>query len=299
MLARGWSALLALSCALGTQVWSTASRALWSETWGIFLIGIVVLILLAHEVGRRTIKPILLASLLAWSYFVRPTFSVPIIAITIYILIFHRRLFLPYAAAGLAWLGGFVAYSWLIYHQLLPSYYLVYQHFGTTTLWIALAGNLISPSRGLFVFVPILFFVGYLLIRYWVNVPLKRLAVLSIVIVLVHLIVVSAHSPWYGGHCFGPRYSTGLVPWFYLLAVLAVTGWRSWSEKHSLNLPAFRHRLEAVLGGALLLVSLTINGLGATSHATWLWNSRPINVDQQPDRVWDWRHPQFLAKWVR
>src|SRR6266536_1932077 len=66
----GWSALLALSSALGTQIYSTTSRALWSDTWGIFLLGFVIWMLLAQETGKRSIRPILLASLLSWTYFV-------------------------------------------------------------------------------------------------------------------------------------------------------------------------------------------------------------------------------------
>lgn len=296
MLQTGWSALMALAATLGTQVWSTASRALWAETWGIFLLGFVVLMLVANELDQYPIKPALLATLLAWTYFVRPTFSVPIIAITIYLALFYRHLLFRYVICGAAWLAGFVAFSWFHYRQLLPNYYFVYRHFGTTTLGTAFAGNLISPSRGLLIFVPILFFVAYLLLKYRIGVKPPKLALLSIVIVVVHLIVVSAHSPWYGGHCFGPRYSTGIVPWFFLLGLLAVTSWRTCNITNRLLL---RRRLEVILGGTLLLLSVTINALGATEHATWLWNSRPINVDENPDRVWDWRHPQFLAKWIR
>lgn len=298
LLPPGWSLLLSLGTALGTQIWSTASRALWSDTWGIFLLGFVVLGLVAHELGVYRLRPALLASVLAWAYFVRPTFALPIGAITVYILIYHRRLFFPYAAAGSAWFTVFVVYSWYHFNQVLPNYYFVYEHFGATPVWLALFGNLVSPSRGLLVFVPVLFFVGYLLIRYRAALPLRRLVVLSLLIVVVHLIVVSSHSPWYGGHCYGPRYSTGIVPWFYLLAVAGVQARRSASKKTP-GLPASRRRLEASVGALLLLLSVTINALGATSHATWLWNSRPVNVDQNPDRVWDWRHPQFLANWDR
>jgi hypothetical protein len=52
------------------------------------------------------------------------------------------------------------------------------------------------------------------------------------------------------------------------------------------------------MGGALLLISMFINGRGAMSHATWLWNSRPIGVDEHPERLWDWRQPQFMAGWA-
>jgi hypothetical protein len=298
LLTPGWSALLALSTAFGTQVWSTASRALWSETWGILLLGIVVLLIVGQEFRRYALRPALLATLLAWTYFIRPTFCVPIIALTIYLLIYQRRLFLWYAAVGAGWFALLVAYSWYHFHQLLPNYFLVYQHFGITTLGTAFLGNLISPSRGLLVCVPVLFLVGYLLMRYWTIVPLKRLAVLSLIVVLVHLIVVSSHTPWYGGHCFGPRYSTGIVPWLFLLGLLAIKGWRTAHEK-SQTQRFRRRRTEATVGLTLLVLSVTINALGATDRATWFWNVRPVNVDEQPDRVWDWRHPQFLARWDR
>ena len=181
--------------------------------------------------------------------------------------------------------------------SILPNYYFVYQHFGSTPAWLALLGNLLSPSRGLLVFVPVLFFVGYLLLRYWATLPMRRLVVLSLVVICVHLIVVSLHSPWYGGHCYGPRYSTGIVPWFYLLAVAGLQARRQSANEQTSRRQSIRRQLEASVGVLLLLLSVTINALGATSHATWLWNSRPVNVDQQPDRVWDWKHPQFLAPW--
>ena len=160
LLPPGWSVLVSLGTALGTQIWSTASRALWSETWGIFLLGFVVLSLIAQETGRYRLRPALLATLLAWTYFTRPTFALPIVAITIYILLYHRRLFLTYAVVGAAWFAVFVAYSWYHFRQLLPNYYFVYQHFSATTLGEALLGNLISPSRGLLIYVPILLLIG-------------------------------------------------------------------------------------------------------------------------------------------
>ena len=291
----GWSLLLALGAALGTQIWSTASRALWSETWGILLLGLAILLLIAHETRRYKLRPALLATLLAWTYFTRPTFAIPIVAVTIYILLYHRKLFLTYAVVGAGWFAVFAAYSWYHFGQLLPNYYFVYQHFGSSELGWALLGNLISPSRGLLIYVPVLVFTGYLLIRYWSTLPVKRLVILALAVVAVHLIVVSSHSPWYGGHCYGPRYSTGIVPWFFLLSVAGVQA--SESERAP-SRGAISRKIELSVGAILLLMSMTINGLGATSHATWLWNSRPINVDVQPERVWDWRHPQFLAKWI-
>src|SRR5258708_4460169 len=52
LLPLGWSVLIAFSVALGTQVLSTASRGLWSDTWGILLVSFVIYILLAQQCGR-------------------------------------------------------------------------------------------------------------------------------------------------------------------------------------------------------------------------------------------------------
>lgn len=290
-----WSLLIAYGSALATQIWSTASRALWSDTWGIFILGLVIWMLVGVECKRHRLRPILLATLLSWLYFVRPTFCVPILAITIYILLYQRRAFAKYALAGAVWLAAFIAFSEYHYGQILPNYYQA-DRLSFDTFWIALAGNLISPSRGLLVYVPILFFVTYLLIRYRSEIPLPRLVLISLSVVAIHLVIVSGFVPWYGGHSYGPRYSTGIVPWFSLLAIMAVKSRLNWREKHAVTDSSARWRTEWTCGAMLLLCSMTLNALGATAHRTWLWNIRPINIDEAPERVWDWRHPQFLAK---
>ena len=328
VLSVSWSITIALGGALGTQVYSTASRALWSETWGILLLGIVVYFLLRHETGKGRLSPILLATLLSWSYFVRPTFAIHIAAITVYILIFHRRSFLKYALTGAAWFAGFVFYSWFHFHRILPTYYAA-GRLQFQTFWTALAGNLISPARGVLVYVPVLLFVGFLLVRYWKYVVHKRLVWLSLSIIAGQLIAVSGFSHWWGGHSFGARMTTGLVPWFVLLGVLSVFAMQRHLRQSkeddnlsglapvalesadvaallveqpkrrqvaTLQRPAPRVALTA--GGVLLLLSVVINTLGATSHATWLWNLRPQEIDRHPERLWDWRQPQFLAKYL-
>ena len=290
-----WSAVVALGGALGTQVYSTASRALWSETWGIFLLGIVVFMLLAHETGKRQLNPVILASLLSWAYFVRPTFAVPIAAITVYLFLFHRPLFIRYSLTGGAWLAGFVFYSWFHYGQLLPNYYRA-DRLLFNVFWTALAGNLVSPARGLLIYVPVLCFVFYLLVRFRKFLDHTRLVWMSLAIIVVHLIAVSGLPHWWGGHSFGPRFSTGLVPWLVLLSILAVRAMLNWqAQQNERPTRSFAWPAQLFCGGLLLLVSVFINTLGATSHATWLWNVRPRGVDEHPERLWDWRQPQFLA----
>jgi hypothetical protein len=290
-----WSVLIALGGVLGTQVFSTASRGLWSDTWGIFLLGVIVWMLLAHERGKHPLSPILLASLLAWTYFVRPTYWIPVVAVSVYLLISYPSLFKRYALTGGAWCVGFLVYSWYQFGQVLPDYYranqLTFEAFG-----VAFAANLVSPSRGLLIFVPALAFIFYLLVRYRKELEHRRLIVLAVSIIIGHLIAVAGVFPWWSGHSYGPRLTTGLVPWFVLLSILGVKAALTAREKYPSKDATLGWKMEWVVGFLLLACSVAINGNGAVNRRTSNWNLRPVNVDERPERVWDWRDPQFLAK---
>jgi hypothetical protein len=202
-----------------------------------------------------------------------------------------------YAITGGAWLALFVAYSWYHFHQVLPNYYLA-NRLSFKEFWIALPGNLVSPSRGLLLFVPVLWFIAYLLVRYWKQVAPKRLGCMSLVVIAIHLIVIAGFKPWNGGFSYGPRYSTGLVPWVALLAVLGIRAMLDWRKQNS-NTNNVAWRAQLICGAVLLMLSVLINARGAIARETWVWNVRPTNVDDVPNKVWDWRQPQFLAGWVR
>lgn len=294
LLPASWSAVVALGGALGTQVWSTASRAMWSHTWEILLLGLVILLLVGHETGRRKLRPVWLGTLLSWTYFVRPTSSVVIVAVCVYLLLYHRRAFVPVALTGAAWLAGFLAYSWYHFGKALPTYFrpgrLDYSQF-----WTALAGNLVSPARGLLVYVPVLLFVAYALARYRKELAFPRLAALALAVVAGHLLVLAGFSPWHGGHCYGPRFTTDLVPWLVLLGALALQAMRRWREARGARAGAGAWRATLACGAALLLASVFVNGWGATSFAAAHWNVWPVDMSAAPERVWDWSYPQFLA----
>ena len=293
-----WSVLIALGGALGTQVYSTASRALWSHTWGILLLGIVVFLIARGEARRGGFSPVLLASLLSWLYFIRPTFAVSILAVSVYLSLFQRGLFPRYAVTGALWLSGFVLYSWAHFGQLLPGYYRLVSSLEPDHFPEALAANLISPSRGLLIHVPILLFVAYLLVRHRRQLVHRRLVWLSLIIIAADLAAVSLFPVWWAGHSFGPRFMTGSVPWFVLLGLLGLRAGLTWRrERAADSLAGWRAQLAC--GGALLVLSVFINASGAIRHATWEWNEGPpLNVDLDPGRVWDWRQPQFLAGYL-
>lgn len=297
----GWSALAALGSAFGTQIWSTASRAVWSQTWEALLLGVVVWMLLAEETNRRKLNPILLGSTLAWMYFVRPSSAVCVVAVTVYMFIFQRRLFLSYCLTGAMWLAGFVAYSWHNFHHVLPDYYMANRlQFGIFR--VALAGNLISPSRGVFVFVPWLFFVVYLLVRFRRTQAFGHLVWLSVVIAAAQIIIASGFAHWWGGSSYGARMTTGIIPCCVLLGVLGLDAMRRHDHRAAQQQQAegpkawpLKHRAMLLAGALLLMLGILINGRGALSTDTAKWNDYPLNVDKRPERLWDWSYPQFAA----
>jgi len=287
-----YSALIALAAAFGTQMWSTASRGLWSDTWGILLIGLVTWMLLDAQVNKRALRPVLLATLLAWAYFVRPTYCVPAVTVSVYVLATRPRDALRFVLTGLAWLAAFVAWSWSLFRQLLPDYFQASQ-LKFTTVGAGLAGTLFSPSRGLLIFVPAVAVVAYVLLRYRRDIAHPRLAACAVVTIALHLVVVAGFPAWYAGHCYGARYTTGLVPWFVLLAILGVQAART---AHLRRARAWR--AECAAACSVLVLGVLVNANGALNKHTAEWNFKPVNIDAQPQRVWDWRDPQFLV-WSR
>jgi hypothetical protein len=73
------------------------------------------------------------------------------------------------------------------------------------------AGLLVSPGKGLFVFSPFLLLLLAAAPKRFHEASQKRLAVLLIA-GLIFQLVVYGRVQWTGGFCFGPRFLSGLLP---------------------------------------------------------------------------------------
>ena len=293
----GWSWLVALAAAFGTQVFSIASRGLWSHTWGIFLLSLALYVL-ARQAQEKRPYPCLLATLLSWGYFVRPTFSISILAVTALMLVKYRGAFLRYGATGASWLALFIGYSWFTYGKLLPTYY-AGNRLGSQTFGTALVGNLVSPSRGVLIFSPVILVVIYLAIRFRRFLRNPSLAATAGAACVGHLLVVSTFAHWWAGHSYGPRFMTDVVPWLVILAILGIDAMRA-ALRAGEGVPAdpvvgnWERRAVLAAGALLLAFSIFTHGRGAFSNDTHLWNVTP-NVDLHPEKIWDWGSPQFMT----
>ena len=82
---------------------------------------------------------------------------------------------------------------------------------------------MISPARGLLVYVPSIYIVAYLLAVNYKNLEFKPLVNVLISILVLHTIVMSSQRIWWAGVSYGPRLYTDVVPIFVLLAVIAIS----------------------------------------------------------------------------
>ena len=150
------------------------------------------------------------------------------------------------------------------------------------TFFEALAGHLISPSRGFLVFVPAILIVIYNAMRYRKEIQAKTAFRMALAVILMHWIVISLFVNWWAGYSYGPRLVTDVLPWVFLIALLGIAA----SQK------SLTYQIVVVV---LVAISILIQAQGACCQEVWRWNAHPIDVDQDHSRVWSLHDPQFLA----
>lgn len=304
------SLVLALVFVLGTNFISTLGTAFWTHNLSVPLFLLVLWLLARHEMGNSaTIHPYLIGLLLFLAYICRASAAAFILPLFLYLL-----LRLPHPAAPLR-LNEFwkpvrsaqardllkVAFTsalclalyflaWrLAAGQWFPVYFSVSRlQVERTAPFTALAGLLLSPGRGLFVYSPFLLLVFLVTLR--LVHPLKHYRLLLLVAIWLglHLFIVVRAASWWGGASYGPRLLVDVLPAWFLLAVW---GWREgWG--------GVRPRAQPIL--LLLTMPLIIwsvylhsyQGLFNQHLSQWEIEMRP-----QPDlqEYFDWHYPPFRA----
>lgn len=275
---------LTVVLAVGSPVYSTATRGLWQHGPA------MMFVLAAWAVATRgthldSVWRDAAAGALAGAALVcRPTVLVPLVLLAFFVARHRSVRALAVSLVGsLAVLVPWLVSTHAIWGTWLPACYRASRLEASPALFAeALLGNLISPSRGLLVFLPLV----VLLPLAWraAREPGERrtLAWGSIVVLLVHWVTISRFPHWWGGHAYGPRLFTDVVPF-------ALLGLAPWLDE---VLSARGPRRTAVF--ALAAACVVIHTRGAVSKATWAWNLEPVSVDEAPARLWDWRDPQFL-----
>ncbi|HTV02753.1 MAG TPA: hypothetical protein VMF13_19540 [Luteitalea sp.] len=279
----------ALACSVafwaGTSMASVAGAALWSHTLAIALALMVLDHLVATEVTGTRVRAAWVGTLLFAAALTRPTMALFAVVVLGWLACRDWRRTVTAAVVLGIWSAGFLAFSRHEFGEWLPPYYRMGTDGGAFST-TALAGLLVSPSRGLFVFSP-------LLLAAWMAWPLARrdwplhrgwwLVGLGWPVLLVA--ALTRWEMWWAGVSFGPRLLTDVLPGLFLLTL------RTWPVRRPASLPHW----SAV---GLLAIAVGFSGWVHVRQGLfnpWVqhWNVEP-SIDTDPWTRFDWAFPQFL-----
>ena len=268
-----------IAFALGTEMWTIASQALWQHgSVCLTLLAMIAALQRATRTQSRTRRTWFLAAGICAGLLVtiRPTAAAFALAGFAFVALHDRRALAAFAS-GLA--GGIVpavAWNLTFFHNVIGGYVpnLATVSPAVSNVAGALAGELFSPNRGLLVFTPLVVFAVIGAVR----AARAKTSDASLLVLLAGasalLCVVYAYYPlWWGGWCYGPRFLTDTMPVACLLLAYA--------------LPSFSRALAGALF-VTIAVSIAVQVVGANSGIQGArWNAAPRNIDNDPARVWD------------
>lgn len=292
LVGRQASLIISLFAVLGSSLSSTLGTALWTLNFSTLFIALVLLLIVRDTAGRA-FNPYLLGLLLFLCYFVRASTAVFIAPVLGYLFWQRRRLFWPTAVTAFILLLLFLLWSRYEYGQWLPDYYsLARLQQERMPAWLGILGNLVSPSRGIFIFSPLflLLFPGLLLT--WRALFRQPLFWLCVVWLALQFLLLARAVVWWGGVSYGPRLLADALPGFVLLLFLI---WQEASQRTTIAQQRAAIALFLLLGA----VSTAIHITGLYRPATIRWN---LFVEPVPTRasgpfgdLFDWTIMQSLA----
>jgi hypothetical protein len=291
-LSRGRAWLLALGWGLGTGLWSSASQTLWQTETAVLGFTVAAAALIAPEARFRVALVFGLGLALAGAARPQLAFAVAtLLAAAAWTK--GPRFALPASLVAASAAAVLVFVNWRWFGHPAGALPLLVQtnaelHRTTASFTFALdgfAGLLVSPNRGLLIFSPIVL-ISALGIRPALAAGWRSPLIWFLIAAVVQYLVYGSYAVWWGGHTFGPRYLTDLLP---LLLPLAAAG-----------LAASALRPIARVGLALALSwSVVVAATGAFVYPNDVWNLDPRNVDHYHERLWSVRDNQILRCWQR
>jgi hypothetical protein len=282
-----FAAPAALTAAFGSNFWSVSSQAMWQHGPATLMLTAAALLLAVERPGRvRLLLAGTATALMVACRLIDALFAVALLGFVV--ARWPRRVgwFLPapivigtallaYNLTHFGTLSGGQAALEAMHPELhnLPGAW-------TWNIGPGLAGTLLSPSRGLFIYCP--WVVPAIVLLPWTYRLLPSGHVLRFLIpsLAVVLLVFGAYAVWWAGHSFGPRYWIDATP--ILAAALALA--LEWSSR--------RFRGLIFLIGLLVAWSVAVQAVGAFLYPSD-WNLRPADVDRNHERLWDWRDNQI------
>ena len=266
--------------AFATPTWAVSSQGLWGHAPAQLALAVSLWALLRHEVtawGAAVAG--LAAGVMVAS---RPSTGLVAVVFAAFTVLTWGRAGLPFVAALGTVLTAVAVHNLAIFGSLEGGYWVVSTW--NPAFGEGLLGVLASPSRGLFVYSPVLLFPAAGLLVWLVRRRGGLLAYAAVAVAAGVGTIAQFSVFWWGGHCFGPRSVADFVPALVLgLLPIWPAIWRSGLLR------------------SLLVVTFTVSVLVEAVGAFYFpsprhvdWNTTPRDVDLAHDRLWEWRDSQLL-----
>jgi hypothetical protein len=278
----GQALLISLSYGLGTCVWSVSSQNIWQQTVNLFFIIIGVFFLL--KVEKKSAFGAWSGLMFGAAMACRMTSLLLLVSVFVYLVLYHRRSAVYFALTAcifpalIAWYNYYYFDSPFTFGQSVVGEELAIEKTGNpdvwqTPLWYGALGQLISPSRGLFVFSPFLIFSFWGIFRVWRDPAYRVLRPLTVGAIAIACIQFKWFD-WWGGWTYGYRPLVDLVPLLMVFMIPVIS-------------TIVRYKLVLSIFSLTLAWSVFVQALGAMSYDKAGWNERVAHSVLLPG--WDRR----------
>lgn len=295
----------ALILAFGTSMWSINSQALWQHGMIAFLFSVIFALIVWNEEKGDLRISVALGICSALLVFTRPADLFLVLPALVYALFYGRKFIALYLGSGTLAAIPIIAYNEMAAGNLFGGYGSLLSEFSYTAQAVSahLAGVLVSPSRGLLVFTPVVLLAipGILMIRSRIPGPgLQRVLYCCGIAVILEVLVYSAFNCWWAGTTYGPRFLAGSLPAVFILVGIALDGIADSVQKGRKARSPWASMLLLLL---VLLVgwSVFVQVVGAFYYPNGNWNDSPATFTAEKSfaradtsRLWDVKDNQIF-----
>jgi hypothetical protein len=277
--------------AFATNTWAISSQGLWQQGMVELLLSILIYLIILHEREQKNIYIIFIGILSGLFIFNRISDSILLIPVLVYVLSYKNKKIIYYICSAMISAFPFILYNMYYFGNLFGGYSVLLGGFNFSLSTIQnTAGLLISPSRGLFVYMPItlLSILGFYQIRKITNGKLKTFLYFSGLSVILEVLIYGSFVQWWGGGSYGPRFLTATLP----ILIIYIMLYTKLNIINNINRNFKLFLLTLFIG--LLIISVFVQIIGAFYYPNGNWDGSPVSVSENPQRVWDLSDIQIL-----
>jgi hypothetical protein len=283
--------IVALIFAFATNTWTISSQGLWQHGLVELLLAMSIYLVLINEKHASDKIIISLGIISGLFVFNRPVDSILLIPIVYYIFGLRARRIAYYLCAMSISGAPFLLYNIHYFGNLFGGMSYALSAFdGRSGFILPFMGLLISPSRGLFVYTPIMLFsiLGYFRIFQMTNSKIRKFLFVMGISILALIIVYASFGVWWAGWSYGPRFLTGMLPALVMFLGLYI-------KNINFNIKYKKNLLVVCIFSIFLIWSVFAQIVGAFYYplTNSSWDADP-NVDHHPEKLWYWNDTQIM-----